>query len=176
MASSGDLSIGDWRPVEIWATFVRVTGLLAVVSPQRLTDAVNQVGDWIEVRDAVTEPLVLSHPVLQRREEVAAVAKATVALVCPVGGTAEAAANPALWREKSAQAVSITTGAYTMVADVHLDPRRSLRDHLELHGRDFLPLTNVSALWIAGPQPQAVQRSLALLNPAAIVSFGDRPA
>ena len=150
---------------------MRVTGLLEVVSPQRLTDAVNRVGDWIEVRDAVTEPLVLSHPVLSRREGLAAVAKSSVALVCPVGSP-EAAANPALWREKTAQPVSITTGAYTLVADVHLDPRRSLLDHLELHGRDFLPLTNVSALWIAGPQPQSVQRSLALLNPAAIVSFG----
>ena len=143
-----------------------------MVSPQRLSDAVNQVGAFIEVREAVTEPLVLSHPVLSRREERAVVAKSTIALVCPVGGTAEAAANPSLWREKTAQAVSITTGAYTMVADVHLDPRRSLRDHLELHGHDFLPLTNLSALWIAGAQPQAVQRPLALLNPAAIVSFG----
>ena len=153
---------------------MRVTGLLEVVPPQRLSDAINRVGDWIEVREAVTEPLVLSHPVLSRREGRAAVAKSSVALICPVGGT-EASANPAMWREKTPWPVSITTEAYTLVADVHLDPRRSLLDHLELHGHDFLPLTNVSALWIAGTVPQSVQRSLALLNPTAIVSFGLPP-
>jgi hypothetical protein len=80
-----------------------------------------------------------------------------------------------MWREKEAQAAAINTSAFSIVCDVHLERRRSLEQHLERAMGDFLPVTNVSALWIAaGQETHAVQRPFALLNPAAILSFSRR--
>ena len=169
-------AISSWRPVEIYATFVLLSGELEVVAPQRLSDAVNRVGDFIELRNAVTEPLSVNYPVLSKREQRTTVAKSAVIMICPREQVGEPAANPTMWREKVVQAVALNTEAFTMVADVHLDPRHCLRDHLDMYRNDFLPVTNVSALWIAAPggETHSVQRPLALVNPRAILSFSLR--
>ena len=169
-------AISTWRPVEIYATFVRLSGEIEVVAPQRLSDAVNRVSDFLELRHAATEPLSVNYPVLSKREARTTVVKSGIIMICPREHVGEPVGNPTMWREKLPQAVAINTGAFTMVADVHLDPRHSLRDHLEMYRTDFLPVTNLSALWIAAPgaETHAVQRPLALVNPRAILSFSPR--
>lgn len=165
-----------WRPVEVYASFMRVTGEIEVVPPNRLTDVVNRVGDYVELRDGVAEPLSVNYPVLSKREARITIAKQSVILVCPRDQVGDPAGNPAMWREKVAQPAAIHTQAFSMVADVHLEPRRGLRDLLERYRPDFVPVTNVSALWVAGlnAETHALQRSFALLNPAAILGFSER--
>ena len=69
-------------------------------------------------------------------------------------------------------AASINTSAISLVGDVHLSPGNDLQDHLERHPGDFLPVTNLSALWITAitNETHAVQSAFALLNPASILS------
>ncbi|MBV8444503.1 MAG: hypothetical protein JOZ92_01155, partial [Candidatus Dormibacteraeota bacterium] len=73
-------------------------------------------------------------------------------------------------------AAAINTAAFSLVGDVYLAPGHNLQDHLERHPGDFLPITNLSALWITTitSQTQALQRPIALLNPSAILSFALR--
>jgi hypothetical protein len=165
-----------WRAVEIYATFMKVSGEIEVVPPHRLTDVVNRVGDYVELRNAVAEPLSLNYPVLSKREDRTTIAKQSVILVCPRDQVGEVAGNPAMWREKVPQATAIHTQAFSMVADVHLEVRHTLRDQLERYRTDFIPVTNVSALWVAGlnAETHALQRAFALLNPTAILSFSER--
>ena len=165
-----------WRPVEVYASFMRVSGEIEVVPPNRLTDVVNRVGDYLELRSAVAEPLSVNYPVLSKREERTVIAKQSVILVCPKEQKIEAIGNRAMWREKVPQAAAIHTLAFSMVADVHLEPRHTLRDQLERYRTDFIPVTNVSALWVAAlnAETHALQRSFALLNPATILSFSER--
>jgi hypothetical protein len=165
-----------WRPVEVYASFMRVTGEIEVVPPHRLTDVVNRVGDYLELRGAVAEPLSVNYPVLSKREPRTTIAKQSVILVCPKEQVGEVVGNRAMWREKVPQPAAIHTMAFSMVADVHLEPRHTLRDQLERYRTDFIPVTNVSALWVAGlnAETHALQRSFALLNPATILSFSER--
>lgn len=165
-----------WRPVEVYASFMRVSGEIEVAPPHRLTDVVNRVGDYLELRGAVAEPLSVNYPVLSKREARTTIAKQSVILVCPKEQKIEAIGNRAMWREKVPQAAAIHTLAFSMVADVHLEPRHTLRDQLERYRTDFIPVTNVSALWVAAlnAETHALQRSFALLNPATILSFSER--
>lgn len=165
-----------WRPVEVFATFMKVTGEIEVMPPHRLTDVVNQVGDYLELRGSVAEPMSVNYPVLSHREERTVIAKQSVILVSPKEQVGDVVGNPAMWREKVCQPAAIHTVAFSMVADVHLEPRHTLRDQLERYRTDFLPVTNVSALWVAslGAETHALQRGFALLNPAAILSFSER--
>jgi len=167
---------GYWRPVEVFATFMKVSGEIEVMPPQRLTDVVNAVGDYLELRGAVAEPMSVNYPVLSHREEHTVIAKQSVILVAPKEQVGDVVGNPAMWREKVLQPAAIHTVAFSMVADVHLEPRHTLRDQLERYRTDFLPVTNVSALWVAslGAETHALQRAFALLNPAAILSFSER--
>ena len=163
--------VSDLRPVEIWSDVTRLTGEIEVVPPARLSDVVNAVTEYLELRGAAIHPLGGGHPVLSRREDRVTVAKAAAIAICPTE-PAGATGSAAMWREKTAVPVTITTRAYVLVADVHLEPRRSLRDHLERYRGDFLPLTRVSALWVAGlaAETLTLQRPFALLNPAAILA------
>jgi hypothetical protein len=165
-----------WRAVEVYASFMKVTGEIEVEPPDRLTDVVNRVGEYVELRNAVAEPLSVNHPVLSKRESRTTIAKQSVILVCPRDQVGEVAGNPAMWREKVPQPTAIHTVAFSMVADVHLEPRHTLRDQLERYRTDFLPVTNVSALWVAAltAETHALQRAFALLNPATILSFAER--
>ena len=165
-----------WRPVEVFATFMKVVGEIEVEPPHRLTDVVNRVGDYLELRAAVAEPLSVNYPVLSKREERTVIAKQSVILISPREQVGDVVGNPAMWREKESRAAAIHTVAFSMVADVHLEPRLTLRDQLERYRTDFLPVTNLSALWVAalGTETHALQRAFALLNPAAILSFSER--
>jgi hypothetical protein len=165
-----------WRAVEVYASFMKVVGEIEVTPPHRLTDVVNRVGDYVELRNAVAEPLSVNYPVLSKREERTTIAKQSVILVCPKEQVGDIVGNPAMWREKFMQPAAIHTTAFSMVADVHLEPRHTLRDQLERYRTDFLPVTNVSALWVASlnAETHALQRAFALLNPATILSFSER--
>jgi hypothetical protein len=112
--------------------------------------------------------------VLSRLEPRVTIAKAGVILVSPLEEVPDG--NSAMWRETVPYAASINTSAISLVGDVHLSPGHDLQDHLERHPGDFLPVTNLSALWITAitNETHAVQRSFALLNPASILSFSLR--
>ena len=166
-----------WRAVEVYGSFMRVVGEIEVAPPNRLTDVVNRVGEFVDLRNAVAEPLAINYPVLSKREPRTTVAKQSVILVCPRDQVGDSAAgNPAMWREKIAQPAAIHTQAFSMVADVHLEPRQTLQDVLERYRTDFLPVTNVSALWVASlnGETHSLQRAFALLNPASILGFSER--
>jgi len=164
--------MSDWCELEIYSAFMRMTGQLELVGHERLTDTVNRFGDFLHLRNSRVEPLSVNHPILSRLEPRTTVAKAALVLICPAGD-AERHGSAAMWREREAQAVSINTVSFSLVADVHLEPRRSLQDQLERFRGDFIPVTNVSALWVAalGSETHTVQRPFGLLNPAAILSF-----
>lgn len=166
--------MSDRRPVEVFAAFVKVSGHLEMVRPHRLTDSVNRGGEFLHLHDAEVQPLAPGCPVLSSAGSLTTVARSEAILICPLGEGREG--NPTMWREKQRQPVAITTFAYSLVGDVHLEPRHTLQDQLERFRGDFIPITAVSALWIAaiGTQTQAVQRPFALLNPAAILSFSLR--
>jgi len=102
------------------------------------------------------------------------VAKSGVVLICPLDDAGDG--NQALWREKAVHPASINTQAFSMVGDLHMEPRHTLQDHLERFPGDFIPVTNLSALWVTAISSgtHAVQRPFALLNPAAILSFSIR--
>jgi hypothetical protein len=165
-----------WRAVEVYASFMKVVGEIEVTPPHRLTDVINSVGDFVELRNAVAEPLSVNYPVLSKREERTTIAKQSVILVCPKEQVGDIVGNPAMWREKLPVPAAIHTVAFSMVADVHLEARHTLRDQLERYRTDFLPVTNVSALWVASlnAETHALQRAFALLNPATILSFSER--
>ncbi|MBJ7608441.1 MAG: hypothetical protein JF887_03280 [Candidatus Dormibacteraeota bacterium] len=166
--------MSDWRTLEIYSTFLKVTGELEIVRPDRVSDAVNRFGEYLQLRRGRAEPISVSHPLLSRSEPMMAVAKAATSLICPVDDGTDG--NPALWREKMATPAVINTQAFSMIGDVHLEPRHSLRDHLERFPGDFIPISNISALWITSmsAETHTVQRSFALLNPAAMLTFAVR--
>jgi hypothetical protein len=166
--------VSGWRGVEIYGAFIKLTGEMEVVGTDRLSDSINRFGNFLQVRNARSEPLSVNYPVLSRLEAHVTIAKAGVILVCPLDE--DAAGNSAMWRETVPFAASINTGAFSMVGDVHLEPGFDLQDHLERHPGDFLPMTNLSALWITSisMETHSVQRPFALLNPTAILSFSLR--
>lgn len=164
-----------WQQVEIYATFLKLTGEIEILPPERLTDTVNRTGDFMEMRNAQAEPLSVSYPVISRAERTATIAKSSIILIAPVNGSPPPAGSQ-LWREKVASPVAINTQAFSMVADVHLDPRTTLREQIDRYRGDFIAVTSVSALWVAAltSETHALQRPFALLNPAAILSFSVR--
>ena len=164
-----------WAEVEVYATFMKLTGELEVVRPDRLSDSVNGPRRYLQLRNATAEPLSVNYPVLSRVEPRTIIAKSAVLLLCPLdepGGNAVSE----LRRAKVAHQVAINTIAFSLVADIHLEAGQTLLEHLERHPGAFLPLTNVSALWVTAlsRETNAVQRPFALLNPAGILSFSDR--
>lgn len=156
---------------------MKLTGELEVVAPDRLSDSVNHAERYLSLRDTRAEPLSVNYPVLSRVEPRTTIAKSAVILLCPLdeprpdGDLVGVARRPKLSR----QAV-FNTVAFSLVGDIHLEPGRSLRERLEADPHGFLPLTNVSALWVTAlsSETHAVQRRFALLNPATILSFSDR--
>jgi hypothetical protein len=135
--------VSGWREVEIYGTFIRLTGELEVIGAERLSDSINRFGAYLQVRNSRAEPLSTNYPVLSRLEPRVTIAKAGVILVSPLEEVPDG---------------------------------NDLQDHLERHPGDFLPVTNLSALWITAitNETHAVQRAFALLNPASILSFSLR--
>jgi len=153
--------MSGWRGVEVYGTFIKLTGELELVGVERLSDSINRFGAFLQFRNARAEPLSVNYPVLSRMEPVVTIAKP---------------GSAAMWRETVPHAASINTAAFSLVGDVHLEPGHNLQDHLERHPGDFLPITNLSALWITtiSSETHALQRPFALLNPSAILSFALR--
>jgi hypothetical protein len=166
--------MSSWRGVEIYGSFIKVMGAIELGGAERVSDTVNRFGDFIQLRDARSEPLSVNYPVLSRREPRVTIAKAGIVLICPVDEGLDG--TRAMWRETVARPVAINTAVFSLVGDVHLAPGQDLQDHLERHPGDFVPITNLSALWITSitTETQALQRPIALLNPAAILSFAVR--
>jgi hypothetical protein len=166
--------VSGWREIEIYGPFMRVSGSLEMIGAERLSDSVNRFGSYLRLRNARTEPLASNYPVLSRIEDRATIAKAAIILICPVDDGSEG--NSAMWRELVPHAASINTAAFSMVGDVHLEPSHTLEDHLDRHPGDFLPVTNLSALWIPSmnSETHSLQRGFALLNPSSILSFSLR--
>jgi hypothetical protein len=166
--------MSGWRGVEIYGSFIKVSGVLELVGAERVSDSINRFGDFIHLREARAEPLSVNYPVLSRTEPRVTIAKSSIILICPLDEGYDG--TRAMWRETVARAVSINTAAFSLVGDVHLAPGQDLQDHLERHPGDFVPVTNVSALWITTitSETQSLQRPIALLNPSAILSFAIR--
>jgi hypothetical protein len=166
--------MSGWREIEVYGTFIKVTGDLEVYGAERLSDSINRYGGFLELRNSRAEPLSVNYPVLSRLEPRVTIAKGAVILVCPLADSGES--NAAMWRETIAHSAAFNTAAFSMVGDVHLEPGQTLQDHLERHPGDFLPVTNLSALWITAinTETHALQRPFALVNPTSILSFALR--
>lgn len=163
-----------WRRLEVYGAFIKVTGELETVGIDRLSDSINRYGSFLSLRNCRSEPLSVNYPVLSRPEPAMTIAKAGALLICPLDDASEH--NSAMWMETEAHPVSINASAFSLVGDVHLAHGLDLQDHLERHPGDFVPVTNLSALWITtiATETQALQRPFGLLNPAAILSFALR--
>ena len=167
--------VSGWTQVEVYATFMKLTGEMEVAHPDRLSDSVNRAGRFFSLRDTRAEPLSVNYPVLSRVEPRTTIAKSAVILLCPLEEPA-AEPRPETWRRKATHQAVFNTIAFSLVGDIHPDPGETLQEHLEAHPDDFLPVTNVSALWVPAlsNDTSTVQRPFALLNPAAILSFSER--
>ena len=110
--------MSGWREVEIYGTFIRLTGELEVLGAERLSDSINRFGAFLQVRNSRAEPLSTNYPVLSRLEPRVTIAKAGVILVSPLEEVPDG--NSAMWRETVAYAASINTSAISLVGDVHL--------------------------------------------------------
>lgn len=167
--------MSQWRRVEVYTTFLKLSGDLEGPADERLSDLVTAPGPVLELRDAVVEPFAEPH--LQRgRVPMLSVMKSAISLVCPRDQVAETARLRDAWREKNRVSVQLTAQAFSMLCEVHLEPGVGLEDHLCGSGGQLVPVTNFSALWQAGgAEPRAVQRGFALVNCAWLVSFAPAP-
>jgi hypothetical protein len=169
----------EWQQVEVYSGTLRIRGEMEIEPPLRLSDEANRLQEFVTLRNTLTEPLMTSYPVVSTQEENSHVARATIVMILPEGGPPQH--NPMMWKEKIRHQVVLNTTAFSMAADVHLEPNESLLTHFDRYPRDFLPITRVSAIVVAslsgmppGTPPQTLQREFALVNPAAIVSFSQR--
>ena len=165
----------------MYSTFLRILGELLIEPPLRLSDEVNRLVDYLELRNTTTGPLLSTYPIVSPVENNTTIAKASIVLILPEAD--EASRGQMMWREKVRHQVVLNTTAFSMVCDVHLEPRVSLITHLQRYDREFLPVTRMAAVAVAsmmglapGAQPQTLQRDFALVNPRNIVSFSVRPA
>ena len=58
------MPVSGWREVEIYGTFIRLTGELEVIGAERLSDSINRFGAFLQVRNSRAEPLSTNYPVL----------------------------------------------------------------------------------------------------------------
>jgi hypothetical protein len=171
----------DIQRVDLYSTFLRIQGELVVEPPLRLSDEVNRLVDYIELRNTTTTPLISTYPVVSPVESNTTIEKASIVLIVPESN--QTGQSQMMWKEKVRHQVILNTTAFSMSCDVHLEPRISLLTHLERSEREFLPVTRMSAVAVAslmglapGAQPQTLQREFALVNPRNLVSFSVRPA
>ncbi|HVS41955.1 MAG TPA: hypothetical protein VMU20_06750 [Candidatus Dormibacteraeota bacterium] len=164
------------RRVEIYTSFLRLSGELEGLADERLTDLVSVPGPCLELCNAAVEPVTEHHLRLGQGVERLSVVKASISLVCPRDVVEEAARHREAWREKERVSVQLNSQAFSMVCEVHLEPGGELEDHLCGNGVGFVPVTNLSALWLSGPgEPRAVQRGFGLVNSAYLVGFAPAP-
>src|SRR5437879_13292078 len=96
--------MSGWRGVEVYGTFIKLTGELELVGVERLSDSINRFGAFLQFRNARAEPLSVNYPVLSRMEPVVTIAKPAVLLVSP--RDEDHAGSPAMWREPWPNAAS----------------------------------------------------------------------
>jgi hypothetical protein len=169
------MSVEGWQAVELYSTFLRIRGQMRILPGQRLSDEVNRLQAFLELHNTISEPLLSSYPVVSAQESNTTISKESIVLVIPEGERGDPT-NRMLWREKARQHVILNTTAFALSADVHLEPKTTLLNHLERNRSEFIPMTRVSAVFVAsiGSAPQTLQREFALVNPASVVSFSLR--
>ncbi|HUY97688.1 MAG TPA: hypothetical protein VMW47_08755 [Verrucomicrobiae bacterium] len=163
--------------VVIFSSFLKLTGEVEVTAPLRLTDVVNRRTDFLEVHNVSLEPLASSYPVVSHVEAKALVAKASIVFVAPVqDAPPEPGRRRPLLVEKVIRRVAISTDAFSLVCEVFLEPRLGLRETIERNLDDFIPVRNLSAVWVPAlaREPVSIQRPFALLQPGRILSFAER--
>jgi hypothetical protein len=169
----------DVAQIEVYSTFLRIRGEMRIQPPLRLSDEVNRLLDYLQLQNTTTEPLLSSYPVVSAQESNTTIAKHAVVMITTETGPPQH--NPMMWKEKIRHQIVLNTTAFSMAADVHLEPKVDLLTHFQRNPRDFLPITRVSAIVVAslggmpaGSPPQTLQRDFALVNPVSIVSFSVR--
>ena len=70
--------MSGWRGVEVYGTFIKVTGELEIVGVDRLSDSINRFGAFVTMRNCRSEPVSVNYPVLSRLDPTMTVAKAGI--------------------------------------------------------------------------------------------------
>jgi hypothetical protein len=169
--------VENWERVEIFSSFLKLSGDIEVVPPLRLTDVVNRMTEYLEIHHLTLEPLASTYPVISTVEDAAMVAKHSLLMVVPISeSAADHGGRRALLETKVARQVALTIDTFSLVCDVFLEPRMSLRETLERSVDDFLPVRNLNAVWLPALTHERVtiQRSFALVHPRQILSFSER--
>ncbi|HEX3606689.1 MAG TPA: hypothetical protein VH134_12250 [Candidatus Dormibacteraeota bacterium] len=170
--------MSQWRRVELYTTFLRLSGELEGPAEQRLTDLVAECGPVLELRGAVVDPALDNARALIAAdgERRLSAVRSAITLVCPRDQAGETARHREGWTEKLRLPVQLHASAFSMLGEVHLEPGAGLAELLCDGDAGFVPVTNFSALWFAGAgEPRAVQRGFALVNCAHLVGFGPAP-
>ena len=163
----------NWERVELFSSFLKLSGDIEVVPPLRLTDVVNRMTEFLEIQHLTLEPLASTYPVISTVEDSAMVAKRALLMVVPIGETAaDQGGRRALLETKVARQVALTIDTFSLVCEVFLEPRLSLERSID----DFLPVRNLNAVWLPALTHERVtiQRSFALVHPRQILSFSER--
>ena len=169
--------VENWERVELFSSFLKLTGEIEVVPPLRLTDVVNRMTEYLEVRQLTLDPLASTYPVISTVEESAMVSKRSILIIAPTGEShTDIGGRRALMEQKVAHQVALTIDTFSLVCEVFLEPRLSLRETLERSVDDFLAVRNLNAVWLPALTHErvAVQRPFALVHPRQILSFSER--
>ncbi len=167
----------NWERIELFSSFLKLSGEIEVVPPLRLTDVVNRMTEYLEVRQLTLDPLASTYPVISTVEESAMVSKRSILIIAPTGGaTPDLGGRRALMEQKVAHQVALTIDTFSLVCEVFLEPRLSLRETLERSVDDFLAVRNLNAVWLPALTHErvTVQRPFALVHPRQILSFSER--
>lgn len=171
--------VENWERIELFSSFLKLTGDIEVVPPLRLTDVVNRMTEYLEVRQLTLEPLASTYPVISTVEEAAMVSKRSILIIAPVGdSSSDPGGRRTLLEQKVAHQVALTIDTFSLVCEVFLEPRLSLRETLERSVDDFLAVRNLNAVWLPALTHERVtiQRPFALVHPRQILSFSERGA
>ncbi len=171
--------VENWERIELFSSFLKLTGDIEVVPPLRLTDVVNRMTEYMEVRQLTLEPLASTYPVISTVEEAAMLSKRSILIIAPVGeSSADMGGRRALLEQKVAHQVALTIDTFSLVCEVFLEPRLSLRETLERSVDDFLAVRNLNAVWLPALTHERVtiHRPFALVHPRQILSFSERGA
>ena len=114
-----------WTEVEVYATYMKLTGEIEVPGSQRLSDVVNGGERYLSLRDTRAEPLSVNYPVLSRVEPRTTIAMSAVILICPFE-EAEREPIPGAHRTKLSHQAVFNSVAFSLVGDVHLEPGQTL--------------------------------------------------
>ncbi|MHB8554758.1 MAG: hypothetical protein ACYDCB_03735 [Candidatus Dormibacteria bacterium] len=169
--------VENWERIELFSSFLKLTGDIEVAPPLRLTDVVNRMTEYLEIRQLTLEPLASTYPVISTVEESAMLAKRSILMLAPIGeNAADMGGRRTLLEQKVTHQVALTIDTFSLVCEVFLEPRLSLRETLERSVDDFLAVRNLNAVWLPALTHERVtiQRPFALIHPRQILSFSER--